>query len=303
MIFVNIKLFTPAACRDTGPRAAPSTPPITICGNSDKELEQPHSSTSQGEVDSPSYPLNPDLCCPPSQPLPPNLPRDPTDGLSLEQDQDRTQPRVFDKFEDVIQVQCDTFCPPLISDDINVKGRLKSCIEFWSLIGAHVMITSIIAKGYFIPFIENPPYMAFSNNSSALRYHEFVTNSVLELLSSGRIKEIASPSYVVSPLSVSCQNENKKRLILDLSMLNKFVRTQQFKIDDWKIGLQYFSPNSFLFSFDLKSGYHHIEIAPQHHTFLASLGAWIGYKDVLNSRFYPLGYLLPISYSRKCSSH
>ena len=255
-----------------------------------------------GEVDSPSYPLNPDLCCPPSQPLPPNLPRDPTDRLSLEQDQDRTQPRVLDKFEDVIQVLCDTFCPPLISDDINVQGRLKSCIEFWSLIGVHVMITSIISKGYFIPFIENPPYMAFSNNSSALRYHEFVTNSVLELLSSGRIKEIASPSYVVSPLSVSCQNENKKRLILDQSMLNKFARTQQFKIDDWKIGLQYFSPNSF----DLKSGYHHIEIAPPPPSiihFWASLGAWIRYKDFLNSRFYPLGYLLPLSYSRKCSSH
>lgn len=74
--------------------------------------------------------------------------------------------------------------------------------------------------------------------------------------------------HYASPLSVSCLNPNKKRLILDLSILNKYVKTQHFKIDDWKIGLQFFSPDALLFSFDLKSGYHHIQIAPEHYKYL-----------------------------------
>ena len=35
-----------------------------------------------------------------------------------------------------------------------------------------------------------------------------------------------------------------------------------------KIGLQFLSHNALLFSFDLKSGYHHIDIAWQHHKYL-----------------------------------
>ena len=174
----------------------------------------------------------------------------------------------MDKFDDIVQVHCEPSCPPLISHDCHVKGRLRDGLKFWSEIGTHDMIKSVLANGYFIPFVQIPPPMFFSNNTSALRHHEFVTESVVELLSSGRIQETPLPSYIVSPLSVSRQSETKKRLILDLSVLNKFVRTQHFKLDEWKTGLQYISPNALLFAFDLKSGYHHIEIAPQHQKYL-----------------------------------
>ena len=96
------------------------------------------------------------------------------------------------------------------------------------------------------------------NNSSALLNTDFVRSTILQLLSSGRIIEKSQPSYVNSPLSVVTQATGKKRLILDLHRLNSYVYKNQFKFEDWKIGLTYLSPDAFMFGFDLKSGYHHV---------------------------------------------
>ena len=95
--------------------------------------------------------------------------------------------------------------------------------------------------------------MFLPNNVSALRHHSFVTDSISELLASNKIKETCSPSSVTSPLVVVCQANSKKRLILDLSQFNHYVQKDHFKIDDWKIAMQYFQPDDLLFSFDLKS--------------------------------------------------
>ena len=40
------------------------------------------------------------------------------------------------------------------------------------------------------------------------------------------------------------------------------------KYEDWEIALSYFMTEAFMFSFDLKSGYHHIEIFEGHQTYL-----------------------------------
>ena len=38
--------------------------------------------------------------------------------------------------------------------------------------------------------------------------------------------------------------------------------------EDWRVLLSYVSKGDFLFSFDLKPGYHHFDIFPDHQTFL-----------------------------------
>ena len=68
------------------------------------------------------------------------------------------------------------------------------------------------------------------------------------------------PPRVVNPLSVSVQANGKKRLILDLRYVNKFLRKMHVKYEDWKTALSYFYRGAYMFSFDLKSGYHQIEI-------------------------------------------
>ena len=60
----------------------------------------------------------------------------------------------------------------------------------------------------------------------------------------------------------------RRDLILDLRYVNKHLIKQRVKYEDWKIALSYFQNGAFKISFDLQSGYHHIDIWPEHQTFL-----------------------------------
>ena len=74
---------------------------------------------------------------------------------------------------------------------------------------------------------------------------------------------------IVNPLSVSIQPSGKKRLILDLSHVNLYVFKWKFRCVDISVALQIFYKRLYLFKFDLKSGYHHVEIFPEHRKYLA----------------------------------
>ena len=72
-------------------------------------------------------------------------------------------------------------------------------------------------------------------------------------------------------MTVSVQTSGKERLILDLSHINLHVFKQKFKCEGPHTIRDIFSKYqfSFAFSFDLKSGYHHVDIFPEHRAFLA----------------------------------
>ena len=73
--------------------------------------------------------------------------------------------------------------------------------------------------------------------------------------------------FVVSPLSFA-ENRTKKRLILDLSVLNNFVRKEKIRFEDHNVASQYFTKDCYCIKFDLCSGYHHIDIAAEFQTYL-----------------------------------
>ena len=112
------------------------------------------------------------------------------------------------------------------------------------------------------------PPGTFSITMCSLHYPKFVEETILELLHSYRMVEVQAPPYVVNPLSVSVQPNGKKRLILGLRYVNEHLIKQRVEYKDWKIALSYFQKGAFMISFDLKSGYHHIVICPDHQTFL-----------------------------------
>ena len=109
----------------------------------------------------------------------------------------------------------------------------------------------------------------FSNNKSALDYTSFVESAISELVSTHAVVEVSFVPRVVNPLSVSIQSSGKKRLILDLRHVNQFIWKQKFKCEDWRVLLSYVNKGDYLVSFDLKSGYHHIDIFPDRQTFLS----------------------------------
>ena len=57
-------------------------------------------------------------------------------------------------------------------------------------------------------------------------------------------------------------------MILDLRYVNDHLEKRKVKFEDWKTFQNYISSENYLFEFDLKSGYHHIEIFQPHVTYL-----------------------------------
>ena len=94
--------------------------------------------------------------------------------------------------------------------------------------------------------------------------------AISDLLIAGSVVECVCAPTVVNPLSVSIQaSGNKKRLILDLRYPNQFLTKSKIKFEDAKTMLYSLidcSQNR-LFSFDIKSGFHHIDIFPQTKSF------------------------------------
>ena len=143
-----------------------------------------------------------------------------------------------------------------------VKGRLRENIQYWEDIGCNETILQVIREGYRIPFLTTPPSTFLKNNRSAVEHSSFVTKAIQELLDTGRIKEVETPPVVVNPLSVSSKN-GKERLILDLRHVNKHVYKQKIKFDDWKVMEQFLKEGGYVFSFDIKQGYHHVDMHPE----------------------------------------
>jgi hypothetical protein len=50
--------------------------------------------------------------------------------------------------------------------------------------------------------------------------------------------------------------------------VNNHVYKQTIKFEDWRTALQYFESGSFFTKFDLKSGYHHLDIFSEHQPYL-----------------------------------
>lgn len=153
---------------------------------------------------------------------------------------------------------------------VRVKGRLRSHINFWQHIGASKFILDTISRGYIIPFVTTPKRARFCNNKTAFEHSDFVTSAISELVQAGLVKQCMSPPTVVNPLSVSVQSSGKKRLILDLRYPNESVRKSKITFEDSKSMLNVLTdcPQNWLYSFDIKSGYHHVDIFPDDWQFL-----------------------------------
>jgi hypothetical protein len=136
-----------------------------------------------------------------------------------------------------------------------VKGSVARHVAYWEKIGASSFVLDTMKNGYVIPFIEPPIQMCFKNNRSALGNEEFVSQTIFDLIKSGCVVQVPFQPFVVNPLSVATHKSGKKRL-LDLSTLNRYVKRDKIKFEDWRVAVQYFDKNF------------HIDICPQQHTYL-----------------------------------
>ena len=173
-----------------------------------------------------------------------------------------------------------------------VVGRLKKNLEFWKAITNSEFVLETIEHGYRLPLKEVPPLKtACKNNKSARNARGFVEEEIAELLETGCISEInADDIHVLNPLSVSTNKKGKQRLILDCHWLNDFLHKKKFKCEDLKVAKEMLDMDDYMYTFDLKKGYHHIEILEEHQKFLCF--AWTfedGVRRYFRFKVLPFG--------------
>lgn len=148
-----------------------------------------------------------------------------------------------------------------------VKGKLKTCLPYWkNVLKASEFVIDVIESGYKIPFVETPPPFYAKNNRSSLDHPEFVKSAILDLLRKHCIAEVDTPPHCCNPLTVA--KGKKLRLVLDLRHPNQFIFKTKFKYEDLRHISKVLDSNQHYFSFDLESGYHHVDIFPTHQTYL-----------------------------------
>lgn len=162
---------------------------------------------------------------------------------------------------------------PTITSNLNVVnstgvGHLKSCVNEWRNITATNFVIDIIENGYKIPFSTIPCNTELNNNKSARDNPEFVQGEIEKLLNKGCISRVYRKPHVVNPLTVASNKGSKLRLVLDARHINPHIVRYKHKYEDAKTARQLFEQGDFIFSYDLKSAYHHISIFPADTTYL-----------------------------------
>jgi hypothetical protein len=154
------------------------------------------------------------------------------------------------------------------SIDYLVKGSLKRHSAWWHHNVHNEYILGIIDKGYELPFLQLPKPDVIKNNKSALDNTEFVTAEIEKLVDTGILIKMSNTPTIINPLTVAENAAGKQRLVLDLRVVNPLLHVDKFKFEDVKVASNYFSRGCYMCSFDLKAGYHHIDISPSYQQYL-----------------------------------
>ena len=162
------------------------------------------------------------------------------------------------------------------------------------MLQAPTPVLECIENGYRLPLKFLPPPHHQHNNKSTGTHQQFVDEAVQSLLMNRCIRRVEAEPWVCSPLSVVSNFAGKLRLVLNLRYLNQFLHVTKFKYEDLRVAALMFERHEYMFKFDLKSGYHHIDIYPEHQRYLGFRWDTEG-----NPQFYVF-VVLPFGLSTAC---
>ncbi|XP_053398203.1 uncharacterized protein LOC128556647 [Mercenaria mercenaria] len=151
---------------------------------------------------------------------------------------------------------------------ITPVGKLKSCLEHWKAAGANQYILDVVEHGYELPFRNIPSSVRLKNNKSARDNPKFASGEIKNLLLKGCVTEFQETPYIVNPLTVAYGKSGKPRLVLDCRHINLELFKYKCCFEDQSVAKQLFTTGDYLFSFDIRSAYHHIMIFQEHKTYL-----------------------------------
>ena len=232
----------------------------------------------------------------------------------------------MDKLEGVPDVLSFEYLEELEGDEVGeskdeedrlVVESLRNHKEVWEEFGAGKMCMNIIEEGLKLNFTVKglPGKYQEKNNKSFFNNKNFATEEIEKLLMRRVIEEVNHEEVAcINPMSVASNREGKKRLCIDLSRhVNDYCKAKKFRIESVSEFCKAVKKGSWLFSFDLKSAYHHVVIHKNHRKFLGFslefhgkvrtfqfVGMPFGYKDA--SRILTKMLRVPLHRWRRCKA-
>ena len=122
-------------------------------------------------------------------------------------------------------------------------------------------------------------------------HQSFVEDAVENLVKNRCALRISERPHICSPLSVVSNSVGKLCLVLNLRYLNQYLHVITLKYEDLRVATLLFDTEEYLFKFDLKSSYHHVDIHPDYHTYLGFQWVTKGEANYHMFTVLPLGSL------------
>jgi len=146
-------------------------------------------------------------------------------------------------------------------ENTTMRGKLKACAAVWKATVVNQLVLSWVLQGFPLMWNTSPPPQPFwgKNHQSALDNSDFVSNTIQDLLRAGTIKCQDSRPFMTCPLGVVTQKD-KLRLIWDGRAVNKHLHVLEFCYKSLRQVPSWLKPDDYMFTLDLKSGYHHMDI-------------------------------------------
>lgn len=141
-----------------------------------------------------------------------------------------------------------------------VGGRLKYYLHFWESITSDPWILNSVS-GYSLPFKEipnpylNPPPHILGEDKS------IIENEILSLLDKNAIEEASTQYFLNQIFLVPKKDGVSWRPILNLKPLNKYLRTEHFKMESVSLLRDILKPGMWLTKLDLKDAYFTVPIS------------------------------------------
>ena len=154
-----------------------------------------------------------------------------------------------------------------------VGARLKDFWKVWEKYSMHPRIVSLLRNGYALSFKSRPKLVKSPNFLS--RYQnpqkeEVLRKSVEEMIQKRAITYVEkahSPGFY-SRLFLVPKPGNKWRPVIDLSLLNHYLRICTFKMETAECIRQSLRQGEWVCSIDIKDAYFHVPIHPSSQKFL-----------------------------------
>jgi hypothetical protein len=153
---------------------------------------------------------------------------------------------------------------------IPVGGRLQFFWKTWEQKGASEWVSEVLRWGYKLEFWERPPLTRTPVSFPDPHRHQILTTEIAAMVAKGALEVVhdqESPGFY-SRLFVVPKPDNRWRPVIDLKVLNWYLKIPKFKMESLQSIWGALLPGNYTISIDLQDAYFHVPIHKEHRKYL-----------------------------------